>query len=218
MLVLFDHGLVFLEVPKTASTAVRRMLEPHAGRPWPEPGFDARHVGVRRYRTQFERPLAEALGRPAETFCVVREPLERLDSWYRYRQRPAIVGLPASTRGMSFADFVEDCLCDDPPPHARVGSQVRFTGFAGGQAAVDHIFDYRRLDLLVGFLAARTGVALQLGRRNVSPLAEGPGEGPSEALSARFRALRPEEVALYDKVRTAGVLRRGAGIVSSSER
>jgi hypothetical protein len=208
MLVLFDHGLVFLEVPKTASTSVRRMLEARIATPWPGRHVRERHMSLRHFRTHWADRLAQDLGRPAETFCVVRDPVDRLESWYRYRQRDSIAARPTSTRGLSFAGFLADCLADTPPPHARVGSQSRFTGFAQGRCGIDHVFDYRRLDLLVGFLSARMGVALDLGHQNVSPPPPRPVDPPPEALLARFRAERAEEFALYDLVARSGVLHR----------
>lgn len=214
MLVLFDHGLVFLEVPKTASTSIRRMLEPRIATPWPGRRVRERHMSLRHFRTHWADRLAEDLGGPAETFCVVRDPVERLESWYRYRQRDSIAGKPASTRGLTFAQFLADCLADDPPAHARVGSQARFTGFADGRPGIDHVFDYRRLDLLVAFLSDRLGVPLGLGHENVSPPPPRPVDPLPEALLARFRAERPEEFALYDRVARAGALHR----LSSSAR
>ncbi len=208
MLVMVDHGLVFLETPKAASTAIRRMLEPQIPVPWARQAPRQRHIGVRQYDRLWAGQLARDIGRRAETFCVVRDPLERSASWYRYRQRSQVAGKPTSSRGLSFADFLTDVLADDPPPHARIGDQARFTGFDGTRAAVDHVFDYRRLDLLVDFLAARLGTPLTLDVHNVTPEAARPPEPLPDDLLAAFRAARALEYALYDRVAAAGALHR----------
>lgn len=208
MLVLVDHALVLLESPKCASTAIRRMLEPQVGKPWVRQTSRERHIGLRQYRRVWADLLARDLGRAAETLCVVRDPLDRAASWYRYRQRPQVEGKPVSTRGMSFAAFLVDCLSDDPPPHARIGNQARFTDFARGRSGVDHMFDFRRLDLLVAFLSGRLGVPLALAPHNASPAPAAPHEPLPEVLLARFRAARADEFALYAMVRAAGSLHR----------
>jgi aldehyde:ferredoxin oxidoreductase len=41
-----------------------------------------------------------------ETFAVMREPVDRLVSWYRYQQREPVPGAPESTTDLDFADFV----------------------------------------------------------------------------------------------------------------
>ncbi len=207
MLVLVDHALVLLEMPKCASTAIRRMLEPLVTTPWARQKTRERHIGLRQYRRVWAEPLAQDLGRRAETLCVVRDPLDRAESWFRYRQRPQVAGKPVSTRGMSFADFLTDCLSDTPPPHARIGNQARFAGVVRGRPGVDHVFDYRRLDLLAGFLSDRMGVPLALEPHNLSPVAA-PSEPLPDALLQRFGTERADEMALYALVSAAGALHR----------
>jgi hypothetical protein len=207
MLVLVDHALVLLEIPKCASTAIRRMLEPQITTPWARQKTRERHIGLRQYRRVWAEPLAQDLGRPAETICVVRDPMERAESWYRYRQRPQVAGKPVSTRGMSFAAFLTDCLSEEPPPHARIGNQARFAGAVQGRPGVDHVFDFRRLDLLVGFLTERMGVPLALEPHNVSPAASALEPLP-DALLKRFRMERADEIALYEMVSATGSLHR----------
>jgi hypothetical protein len=203
---MVDHGLVFLETPKAASTAIRRMLEPQIPVPWARQAPRQRHIGVRQYDRLWAGHLARDIGRRAETFCVVRDPLERAESWYRYRQRPQVAHKPTSSRGLSFADFLTDVLSDDPPPHARIGDQARFTGFDGIRAGVDHIFDYQRLDLLVDFLSDRLGRPLTLEAHNVTPETARPPEPLPPAVLTAFRATRALEYALYDRVAAAGAL------------
>ena len=168
MLVFWRAKLVVLAVPKTGTTALEAALLPHADAAILNPP-DKKHVTARRYRNQLA-PFFENRGtRRLETMAVIREPLDWLMSWYRYRARPEIAGSEASTAAMSFDAFVEGWLSDPEPEFARVGRQSRFVSNDRGEVIVDHLFRYEALEDAVGFLEARLGVSLDLPRRNVSP-------------------------------------------------
>jgi hypothetical protein len=207
MLVLGDARLVFLATPKTASQAIRAMLQPHAAATPAKAGD--RHIGVQMYERFWARHLTEALGGRPETFAVIREPIDRLGSWYRYRQRDNLRKAGHSTAQRTFEEFIAAKLLPNPPAFARFGRQDRFVNYTNGQAAVDHVFDYARLDLLLAFLAERIGAPLQLPKRNKSPVsARDASLDLSADLEARLRAADAPEFQLYDMVRATGVLRR----------
>lgn len=217
MIVLTGAALVYLEVPKTATMAMRAMLrplKPPGG--WP---FAAarRHLGGPAYHSRWRARVEALAGRPVETFCVVREPLARAESWYRYRQRAAVAAQARSSAGMTFAEFLSRSLDPDPPTAARIGRQDRFCGYDGQGARIDHIFDYRRLDLVTAFVAAHVGRPLALPQRNISPTA--PAADPTADLPAdliaRHRRERAPEYDLYDRVAAVGHWRPA---VSSSVR
>ncbi len=209
MLLLREAGLVILEVPKTATQALRAALAGLA-----EPGFDgaARHVTAMAYHDRHAAAAALACGRVPETVAVVREPLSRLESWHRYLARDKLAGAPQSTEGVAFAAFIAALLAPGRSRYPQVGRQDRFTGWDGRAARVDHLFDHARLDLLVAFLAGRIGADVSLPARNVSPPRA--AEPLTEALMAQLRAARAAEFQLYDAVAAAGHLQR----VSSSAR
>ena len=207
MLILGVQRLVVFETPKTGSLALRAMLAPYT---LPLSDEAARHIGHHGYLLKHAAPLAQAFGGPLETVAVVREPLERMQSWYRYRMRPQVAHLPVSTRGMSFEAFLRAYLDGRKPEIANVGRQDRFVGWAGRAARVDHVFDYLRLDLLEAFFSARTGDALELPLRNLSPLNDTVNYRLSDALLARYRAENAEEFALYEAVSAQGYLKRSA--------
>ncbi len=202
MLILADHGLVYLANPKTATQAVRAMLGPFA-MATPQ-AVRGKHIGVPGYLKNWQVRMQAAHG-PLETFAVMRDPVERLGSWYRYRARDAIAGSENSTAGMTFQAFVAAVLQDDPPSFARVGRQDVFLAAQDGKSAVDRLFDYAQIGVMIAFLQDRLGCALRLGVRNVSPAATA-ALVVSDGLMAQLRTARAEEFALYDAVRTAGVL------------
>ena len=167
MLVFWKAKLVLLAVPKTGSTALERAFLPHADVAFLNPPR-LKHTTVRRFRREVA-PLLDPDGGRFELMAVMREPVDWLSSWHRYRGRPALEGLPQSTAGLGFADFVEAWLRDDPPEFARVGRQSRFLSDAGGNLAVDHLFRHDRLKDAVDFLSDRIGAAADLELLNVSP-------------------------------------------------
>lgn len=207
MLVLNEAGLVYLANPKTATQALRAMLAPHAVAA--SFGTEARHMNAQTFDRRWRARVEDRLGRAVETVAVMREPRSHMESWFRYRQRDALIGHENSTHGQSFADFVRARLHRDPPPFAQIGRQDRFLGFLDGGPPVTHVFDYARLDLLVAFLSDRLGTALVLPRRNVSPAGEGGLDLP-KGLDERYRKAHATEFAIYEQVAEAGVLRTGS--------
>jgi hypothetical protein len=183
MLVFWKARLVILAVPKTGTTALEEVLAPHADALIRNPP-EKKHVTARRYKNQLAPFLENRGGRPMELMAVIREPLDWLGSWYRYRARDQIAGSPASTAGMGFDRFVEGWLADPEPEFARVGRQSRFVSDADGRVIVDHLFRYEALEEAVAFLESRLGMELALPRRNVSPAAE---LALDPALEARLR-------------------------------
>lgn len=166
MLIFWDQRLAFLATPKTGSTAIAAALEPLAAMSVQRPPL-LKHTTVHRYHRFIGPYLAAASGTEFETCALMREPVDWLGSWYRYRQRPDVE--PAkSTRGQSFDAFVRAWCEDEPPPFAAVGSQARFLAPRSGKG-VTHLFRHDRMDTFLGFLGARLGRSVTVERRNVSP-------------------------------------------------
>ena len=196
MLLFWKAKLVVLAVPKTGTTALEEALLPHADAAILNPP-EKKHVTARRWRAQLA-PFFENKGaRRLETMAVIREPVDWLKSWHRYRARPEIAGSPASTAGMDFDRFVEGWLSDPEPEFARVGRQSRFVSDAAGAVIVDHLFRYEALDEAVAFLKQRLNQPLDLPRRNVSPPAD---VSLSPGLEKRLRREAAVDFALWESL------------------
>lgn len=196
MLIFWKARLAFLAVPKTGSTAYEAALGPHASIIVNAPP-ELRHAPLYRYnrffRPMFEKPLKTQM----DTMAVMREPLDWLGSWYRYRQRSELLGMPNSTRGVSFDEFVLAQLEETVPSFANVGSQYRFLEARANGCKIDHLFRYDQQSKINNFLEMRLGVALQLPVMNVSPDIT---LELSESVAAHYRRARAEEFALYDNI------------------
>lgn len=168
MLIFWKAGLVLLAVPKTGTTALAAALDGRADIAFRNPP-GAKHIRLYRFQ-KFVRPM---LDRGAvtkwQTVAVMREPLDWLGSWYRYRSRPALDGHENSTSDMSFADFVARHLDAPNAAPSNVGRQSRFFEPAPGEAGINHLFAYERMPQLVNFLERRLQCRIAMPRRNVSP-------------------------------------------------
>ncbi len=197
MLVFPEKGLVLMAVPKTGTTALEGVLAPRAAVVLRNPP-DLKHMPVYRYR-RFFKPLLEKCGAgELETVAMVRHPVAWLGSWFKYRSRPDLNGLPQSTAGLSFDDFVKGYLRDKRPPFADVGSQAKFLMGDSPQVMVDHLFRYEAMDALIAFLQSRLETEITPPRKNVSP----PRETPlSPGVKARLRKKFPAEFAVWEGAR-----------------
>lgn len=190
MLIFWKQRLVILATPKTGSTALEAALAPLAlaiDRP-PE----LKHTPGYRFQ-RLVRPWLQnsAGGAPFEAVALMREPVDWLGSWYRFRARAELDGTPRSTAGLSFADFARAYRAEPRPAFADVGGQAKFlSGIDGAGLGVDRVFRYEAMADFVAFLEARLETRIRLARLNVSP--PGPVELPAPELAALRAHLAPE--------------------------
>lgn len=200
MLVFWKERLVFLSVPKTGTTAWEAALAPRAAMAIQDPP-ELKHAPVYRYN-RFFRPMFDKFGATdMETLAVMRNPVDWLGSWYRYRRRPFMAGQRNSTLEVSFDAFVTAWMQDRPPPFANVGSQAKFLEERPNGTGVTHLFRYEDQAGLRRFLEDRLGGPITLGRANVSPVM------PLELSPAVTQALRQKaaaDFALWESIPIRG--------------
>jgi len=187
MLVFWKQRIVLLAVPKTGTTALEQALLPHASAAILDPPGQ-KHVPAMQYRNRLSKFFEQRGKHPMDLVAVMREPVDWLGSWYRYRARQQLEGKPNSTAGMSFDAFVAAWLRPTRPAFAEVGSQANFLSDEAGTCCVDRLFRYDRLDALTSFLEDRLETRLDIPRANVSP------PGPTR-LSPEMRARLEQEAA-----------------------
>ncbi|MEL6236674.1 MAG: hypothetical protein AAFR46_19935, partial [Pseudomonadota bacterium] len=159
-------------------------------------GSRIRHMPLPRFE-RFVRPLLEASGQDGiETMCLIREPVDWLASWYRYRRRAGVPDRRKSTAGIRFEAFVEAYLSEDPPPFARVGRPARFMQDRDGRMGVDHLFRYEDFGRVTAFLSERFGTKLSIPHVNASPAEP---VHISDLLRARIEAGMAEDMELWER-------------------
>lgn len=170
MLVFWQQKLALLATPKTGTTAIEAALESLAAVVIQRPP-QLKHTSVQKFHRFMGPYLETTAGAPFTVVAVMREPLDWLGSWYRYRQRDDMGNEKKSTVGISFEQFVQAYCTESPPDFAAVGSQARFLQPKQGRG-LDHLFRYEKIEELILFLEDRLGCEIILPRLNVSPLAE----------------------------------------------
>ncbi|MEQ8291653.1 MAG: sulfotransferase family 2 domain-containing protein [Roseovarius sp.] len=212
MLVFAREKLVFLSVPKTGTTAWQAALEPLATMVVRDPP-ELKHAPVFRYNRFFRPMLEKFVGEDLTILAVMREPVDWLGSWYRYRQRDFLEGQRTSTQGVSFDDFVLAYMKGDRPAFANVGSQAKFLEPQRNGTAATHVFRYEDQAGLKAFLEERLGTPLATDVRNASPpmpLDLSPG------VAERFRRKFDYEFALYEGIGPGGAYTPLPGDVTRS--
>ncbi|WP_171211462.1 sulfotransferase family 2 domain-containing protein [Ruegeria sp. HKCCA5426] len=168
MLVFYKERLAFLAVPKTGSTAYHTALQDRADFVITGPP-DLKHAPVRRYDRFFQNIFRKMYDTEMEIMAVVREPIDWLGSWYKFRARPERLGHPHSTHDLSFDDFVQAYMQTPRPDFADVGSQSQFFRTRNNGVGASHVFKYENQDKILDFLQDRLGTEISLTQENVSP-------------------------------------------------
>ena len=168
MLVFSQKNLAFLSMPKTASTSYIHALSPYATITVKGPP-NFKHMSLQKFDKVLRPVLEHNSQKTIETLAVIRHPLDWMSSWYRYRLRDSLDCSENSTAGITFDEFVEHYMRNDPPRFARIGNQSSFLKPAGDRPKITHLFQYEDQISLVEFLKNRLEKEFELPVTNVSP-------------------------------------------------
>ena len=203
------HKFCFLCIPKCGSTSVERAITPYCET---KLGGDAslKHLGVAKFERHI-RPLLKRVDpdRKIETFCIMREPFDRLKSWYQYRSRPALANADNPrhykfTGAISFAEFVEGYLEGNQKETVGIGSQWNFVTIADGSIGINRIFRLDQMDSVAAYLSEKVGEEVLIPVANQSVTGKKKSD-PAEfhlpdALMARLRNRLAKDYALYERL------------------
>jgi hypothetical protein len=195
MIYLHHARLVILSQPKTGTTALDNALASRASIAVSNPPH-LKHIPYQRFMT-FVAPWIEAqtgvTRSEYEVVSVMREPVDWLGSWYRYRTRDALKDANSKkqrknyTGDVSFEDFVLEVLKPrrERQVFAKVGSPCGVALDADGSIGCDRIYPYEDLSGLYGLIETRMKKPVELAQLNVSP----PGDlALSDETRARLKA------------------------------
>lgn len=194
MLIFLRAKLAFLANPKTGTTAVEMALKPQA-----EVIFSKsrKHVTAVRYARKVAPFLEDTFGVRPEALAVMRNPVDHIGSWYRYRNADRLAGSELSTQGLSFEAYLCEVIADAPPKRAQIGSQYNFLCAGDGTVMAEHVFAYENQPAFRTFLEQRLDQEITIKPKNVSPPAD---TVLSSDVLAQVRAARADEFALYDRL------------------
>ncbi|QEU08114.1 sulfotransferase family 2 domain-containing protein [Paracoccus yeei] len=191
MLIFWEKRLVFLATPKAGSTAIEAALEALANVAVQRPAA-LKHTNLAHYRSHIEPWLQATAGEGFTTVALMREPIDWLRSWYRFRLRDDMDDPDHAMTGVSFADFAQAYAGHED---REIGSQSGFLTRDGDR--VDRIFRYEDIEAFTHFLEDRLDCAISLPRVNVPPAVDVSLDEPQET---RLRQVMERDVALYDSL------------------
>ena len=179
MIFLYQAKLAILSQPKTGTTALDNALAPRASIAVNNPP-QLKHMPYRKFM-RFVAPWIKAqtgLGRlDYEVVSVMREPVDWLGSWYRYRTRDDLKEASDNRRRgnytgeVTFEDFVGEVLKpkEERESFAQIGSPCGIALMPDGSVGCDLVFPYEDLSGLYELIKSRTRRPLELATMNVSP-------------------------------------------------
>ncbi len=168
MRISIRYDFAFLCMPKSASTSIEDALMPYCDLVTRGTDPLLKHTNYRAYSKFIEPYLKNMTGKAPETVCVMREPIDWLYSWYRYRKRDALRGKENSTQNMDFSEFVSKYISGE----IKLGKQSNFIINKNGKIGVDKIFKYEDLDKLKVYFEEKIGKIIEFPVMNVSPTEE----------------------------------------------
>lgn len=168
MLLSIDGRFAYLAMTKTGSTSVENALRPHC-----HVMFTGHHRVTHMPAHHFERflrpYLAESGLHEIDTVCQLRHPVSWLESWWRYRSKPAAWEPEVDTRKVSFETFCAEYIDGVERPYLGMHRQQAFLCDAAGDLLVDIVYRFEDMDLFSDFLSTRLGRPVKIARHNVSP-------------------------------------------------
>lgn len=168
MLISLESKLAILATPKTGSTSIEAAMVPFCDIQFIK-NPTVKHMTLRRFHRHIAPYLAAIGHEDIETTALIRDPIDWLGSWYRYRRRDALRGHANSTLDVSFDAFAQAYMSDPKPPFARVGQQSLFLQPTGSGQSLTHLFKYENMDDFRAFLENRFGESLNFPDLNSAP-------------------------------------------------
>lgn len=142
-----------------------------------------------------------------ESFCLIRDPHEWIESWYRYRSRddlknPKHPNHKNFTGNISYDEFIDAYISKGArPSFANLGTQYNFMKLDTGEIGVDYIFSMDRVDLVIEFIKKITNKDIKIPLTNISPKIN---TELGAALKEQLNEYLKIDIALYNLVKSEG--------------
>jgi len=204
------HGFAFLCMPKCASSSIESAIAEHCNINFS--GNDRfKHINAQDFQT-FVMGYLRKVQRHLQmtTFCLMRDPVDWLFSWYRYRQRkdlqdPDHPFAHNYTGNISFDQFAMAFMeRDERPSYANLPTQGDFLLLDNGAVGVDCVYSMERIDLVADFLSERIGSPIDLPHKNRAP---GMPMELSPAVNNSLQRYLSRDLELFQQVKVQGRLK-----------
>jgi hypothetical protein len=189
------HGFVFLSAPKSGSTALETAFMPYAQVVLKGPPR-LKHTNANSFH-RFVAPMLQFHGWERDSYevvAVVREPVDWLLSWWRYRSRDDLrrSGAPQYAGHLSFEEWADEQIANDLQ---GIGRMSRFVAKQDGTMGVDRLWRYEHIDGIRQWMSERVRRNVEVPVANVSPPRS--AEVP-DALRRRLEEFLVPEYELYE--------------------
>ena len=197
------YGFAFLCMPKCASTSIEAAIKKFcninfSGHP------TIKHINAQVFSESILAAHQKLVpSSNIESFCLIREPLEWIESWYRFRTRdqlkdPRHPNHKNYTGNISYNDFIKEYISEGKrKSFANLRTQYKFLSLNNGQIGVDHIIPMDRLDLVTNLLSEKLEQKIKIRKKNVSPRVPVPLE---RGIEEKLRQYLAKDIAVYEFV------------------
>jgi hypothetical protein len=206
MIGLPAHGFVLLSMPKCASTSLVQALQGRAElvlRSNPR----LKHMNCRSFHALIV-PVLNNGGYQRDDYELIslfREPVAWVESWWRYRQRPALAREdPAKYTGdLPFEEFVGRYVDNDPRPGTLRGRPAKFVSLSDRlDLGVDRLFALEQPEVWKRWIDDKVGGGLDVQVDNRSSVRREPEL--SRTMRARLDEFFRPELEIYERLRPTG--------------
>lgn len=201
MMASLRYGFIVLSMPKCASTSLQQALTPVCDVRFKD---HMKHVDWA-FVEQWVMPMLKARRAAFQprVFCLMREPVEWLYSWYRYswdeEGRPTTGARPAAAPAVpDFAAFLASYFSPRPP---RVGGVLRQSDFLrgrDGRTGPIELFRFEAHDRMIREIEALSGQKLDIKVTNQSRARRDDDLAGIDLAGLRSRLA--SEYAIYDAI------------------
>ncbi|MDA7737876.1 sulfotransferase family 2 domain-containing protein [bacterium] len=202
-----EHGLAFLCMAKCASTAIESAITDYcnikfSGR------TSIKHINAQVFNDHILAAHKKLVrSSHIESVCMIRDPLDWIESWYRYRSRNQLMS-PKSpqhakyTGNVSYNEFLLEYMSKGKrKPFAQLSTQYNFLSLASGRIGLDRIIPFDNFKLLNQFFSEKFGHEIEITLKNTSPRI--PISLDSD-VEEKLRQYLAKDIAVYDFVKEHG--------------
>ena len=172
MLIFVEKKLIIYSMPKTGTTSIQKALEKSATIKFGRTGkYGLKHIDVKNFQ-KWEQTLKNQFPRiKFVSCCVMREPLDLLRSWYKYRSRTKVKSDKKFTGNITFDQYINNLYekkIQDKSNRSFFNRQSRFL-FPKNKILIDRVFPYQNFESFIEFISRIIGKELEIPKVNISP-------------------------------------------------